>query len=103
MGHKGIVSSTAALSILLQRGIGDASRRVQRLAEEHENIGARTETLPEEEDSRKKTTSRLQSRKLRMADEVRDLESDLRRLAQDAKTEKAAADPNDVPSHPASG
>jgi hypothetical protein len=78
----------------LQRGIGNASRRAQRLAREHENIGADMETLPEEEASRRKSTSRLQSRKLRMAEEVRDLESDLRQLAKDAgksKTETSRA------------
>ena len=72
----------------LQRGIGNASRRAQRLAREHENIGAGMEALPEEQGSRRKSTSRLQSRKLRMAEEVRDLESDLRQLAKDAGKNK---------------
>jgi hypothetical protein len=73
----------------LRRGIGDASRRAERLAAEHESIGAGVQGLPEEESSRKKSTAKLQSRKLRMAEEVRDLESDLRRLAEDAGKERA--------------
>jgi hypothetical protein len=75
----------------LQRGIGKASRRTERLAEEHKGIGAGMEARPEDAASRKKSTSKLQSRKLRMAEEVRDLESDLRRLARDAGKGKAEA------------
>jgi hypothetical protein len=72
----------------LQRGIDNASRRAERLAREHEDIGAGVQSLPEDQASRESSTSKLQSRKLRMADEVRDLESELRQLAKDAKKEK---------------
>ena len=68
----------------LQRGIDNASRRTQRLAREHQGIGRAMDALPGKGDSRKKATSNLQSRKLRMAENVRNLESDLRRLARDA-------------------
>ncbi len=72
----------------LQRGIDNASRRAERLAEEHEAIGAGVESLPGEKNARQSATAKLQSRKLRMADEVRDLESDLRRLAREAGKEQ---------------
>ncbi len=73
----------------LQRGIGEASRRANRLADEHAEIGAGIESLPADEESRKRPKSRLQSRKLRMAEDVRELESELRRLARNARKEKA--------------
>jgi hypothetical protein len=74
----------------LQRGIDSASRRARRLAEEHADIGTGIEALPEEQRAPREGTSKLQSRKLRMAGEVRDLESVLRALAKDAKKENAA-------------
>jgi len=75
----------------LQRGIDKASRQTERLAREHEGIGEAMDALSEDADSRKKGTSKLQSRKLRMAEGVRDLEADLRRLAKDAKDKKEAS------------
>ncbi len=74
----------------LQRGIDNAFRRAKRLAQEHEDIGANLDTLPDEQEARRTHTPRLQSRKLRMAGEVRDLESDLRKLAKDARREQQA-------------
>ena len=74
----------------LERGIESASRRTQRLAREHADIGNRMQALPGEEAARRKRKSKLQSRKLRMAGEVRDLESALRQLAKDATKEKGA-------------
>ena len=101
---KGVADARAALDRLkniqrlannqpqqqLRRRIDKASRRAKRLARGHEDIGAGMEALPEEESARKKRTSKLQSRKLRMAEEVRDLESDLRQLAKDARKAKQA-------------
>jgi hypothetical protein len=75
----------------LQRGIDNASRHAKRLQQEHADIGTGIEALPEEEQARRRDKSRLQSRKLRMAEEVRDLESDLRKLAKDARGEKPKA------------
>jgi hypothetical protein len=75
----------------LQRGIDKASRQTERLAREHEGIGEAMDALPEDADSRKKDRSKLQSRKLRMAEGVVDLESDLRRLAKDAKDKEEAS------------
>ncbi len=75
----------------VQRGIDSASRRAQRLAETHEDIGEDKEARPEEEQARKESTAKLQSRKLRMAEEVRELESDLRKLAREAGREQADA------------
>jgi hypothetical protein len=74
----------------LQRGIERASRRAQRLVQEHADIGADRRALPGEEAARKERKSKLQSRKLRMAGEVRDLESALRQLANDASKERRA-------------
>ncbi len=74
----------------LERGIDSASRRTQRLAREHADIGAGMQALPEEEAARGERKSKLQSRKLRMAGEVRDLESALRQLANDASKERRA-------------
>jgi hypothetical protein len=48
------------------------------------------QALPEEEAARRERKSKLQSRKLRMAGEVRDLESALRQLANDASKERRA-------------
>ena len=75
----------------LQRGIDKASRQTERLAREHEGIGEAMDALSEDADSRKKGTSKLQSRKLRMAEGVVDLEADLRRLAKDAKDKEEAS------------
>lgn len=69
----------------LQRGIGQASRRAEELAREHDAVGSAAQALPEEKDARGNGVARLQSRKLRMAEAVRSLESDLRKLARDAK------------------
>ncbi len=73
----------------LRRGIDQASRRAQRLAEEHADIGRGVEAMAQEEEARGKEKARLQSRKLRMAEEVRDLETDLRKLAKDAAADEA--------------
>jgi len=73
----------------LKRGIDNASRRAERLQNEHADIGAGIEALPEDEGARKRSKSELQSRKLRMAEEVRDLESKLRRLAKEANKDQA--------------
>jgi hypothetical protein len=73
----------------LRRGIDNASRRARRLAREHTDIGSGVEALPQNEGARKKDKSELQSRKLRMAEEVRDLESDLRQLSKNAGRERA--------------
>jgi hypothetical protein len=75
----------------LQRGIDNASQRAKRLQQEHADIGTGVEGLPEEERARSEQKTRLQSRKLRMAEEVRDLESDLRELAKDARKQKPKA------------
>jgi hypothetical protein len=94
-GGNGVADARAALDRLrniqrqaseqprqrLQRGIDNAARRAERLAQQHDDIGAGVQALPEEQDARKKSTAKLQSQKLRMAEEVRSLESDLRELA----------------------
>ena len=69
----------------LERGIESASRRADRLAEEHADIGKGIEALPTDDAARRQPKKQLQSRKLRMAEEVRDLESQLRRLASEAR------------------
>jgi hypothetical protein len=73
----------------IQRGIDNASRRARRLAQSHGDIGDDMKTLPEQEQARKESTSKLQSRKLSMAEDVRELESDLRKLAREAGREQA--------------
>ncbi|MEE9480840.1 MAG: hypothetical protein V3V34_09920, partial [Kiloniellales bacterium] len=76
----------------LRRGIDSASRRAERLVREHTDIGNRMQALPGEETARKQGKSKLQSRKLRMAGDVRELGSDMRQLAKDAgKDEQATA------------
>jgi len=69
----------------LQRDIEDASRRADRLAEEHADIGKGIEALPSDDEARNQPKKQLQSRKLRMAEDVRNLESQLRRLATEAR------------------
>ena len=68
----------------LRRGIDSASRRAERLVREHTDIGNRMQALPGEKTARKQGKSKLQSRKLRMAGDVRELGSDMRQLAKDA-------------------
>jgi len=75
----------------LQRGIDSASRQTQRIAQDHQGIGEDMEALPEDQGARNKAKSKLQSRKLRMAEDVRDLEADLRRLAKDAREKPSAS------------
>jgi hypothetical protein len=76
----------------LRRGIDSASRRAERLVREHTDIGNRMQALPGEETARKQGKSKLQSRKLRMAGDVRELGSDMRQLAKEAgKDEQATA------------
>jgi hypothetical protein len=72
----------------LRRGVDNALQRAIRLAQEHEDIGASLDALPDEQETRRARTPRLQSRKLRMAGEVRDLESDLRKLAKQTRQER---------------
>jgi molybdenum-dependent DNA-binding transcriptional regulator ModE len=76
----------------LQRGIDNAARRAERLAREHEDIGADVEALSEDQSARRAGASKLQSRKLRMAEEVQGLESELRELVRGARKDQASAE-----------
>lgn len=76
----------------LQREIANTLEKARRLAEEQGDMQAAVRALPEENEARKEVSPSLKVQKFRMAEQVRELESELGGLAREAKEhEKAVA------------
>lgn len=75
----------------LQRDIQDAVRRADRLVEQQGEIQRRLRDLPAEGAGRQQQVQPLSERKQQMADEVDRLESEMDRLARDARGEQPEA------------
>lgn len=76
----------------LRNGVADALRRARRLASEQHDIINDVRALPEETKARSGGVMRLQERKWQMAEETRDLETQLERLSGSARGQGQAAE-----------